>query len=287
MFATRLRRRALITLFLTLLSSVLVVVGPLWAQNAIDVRSDRWLRIRELSGEVEYFTTSTTTAARVGDLLAHAGDGVRTGAHASCVLEVDTGVGTITLAENTELAVRSLDFASDNGQITRLNVPYGNVILNLRRFTHRGSELEIETPSGVSGVRGTEFGIIVHPDDLRTAIATESGAVYATAEGRTVNVTGGLQTLMRSGDPPLPPQPIPPEPIFDYQIEQTIRGQVRYLMLAGQIDPINQVYVEGELQDVAPTGEFRYKSLASRGASLHVRIVTPLGDVTTYDIALL
>ena len=102
-----------------------------------------------------------------------------------------------------------------------------------------------------------------------------------------MNVTGGLQTLMRPGDPPLPPQPIPPEPIFDYQIEQTIRGQVRYLMLVGQIDPINQVYVEDELQDVTSTGEFRYRSLAFRGASLDVRIVTPLGDVTTYDIALL
>ena len=163
MFSIRLRRRALIILSLFLLTSFVVTNAPLWAQRSIDVRSDRWLRIRELSGEVEYFTTSTTTMAQMGDLLTTAGDGVRTGANASCVLEVDTGVGTITLTENTELAVRSLDLASDNGQITRLTVPYGNVILNLRRFTHRGSELEIETPSGVSGVRGTKFGIIVHP----------------------------------------------------------------------------------------------------------------------------
>jgi hypothetical protein len=287
MFSIRLRRRALIILSLVLLTSVVVAHAPLWAQRSIDVRSDRWLRVKAVSGSVEFFTANTSAAAQVGDLLTAPGDGVRTGQNSSCVLEVDTGVGTITLNENTELAVRRLDFAADNGQITRLTVPYGNVVLNLRRFTHRGSELEIETPTGVSGVRGTEFGIVVHPNDSRTAIATASGAVYAAAEGTTVNVNDGLQTLIRPGDAPLPPKPIPPEPIFDYQISSTIRNRVRYLVLLGRIDPINQVYVEDELQDVTPAGEFRYESLAYHGASLRVRIVTPLGDVTTYDIALL
>jgi len=66
-----------------------------------------------------------------------------------------------------------------------------------------------------------------------------------------------------------------------------MRNSVRYLMLVGQIDPINQVYVEDELQYVTPAGEFRYESLAYHGVDLRVRIVTPLGEVATYDIALL
>jgi len=159
MFAIRLRRRTWMTLCLVLLTSFVVAHAPLWAQNSIDVRSDRWLRISAISGDVEYFRNSTRKVAEVGDFLTAPGEGVRTGANASCVVEVDNGVGTIRLNEHTELTIRALDFAADNGQITRLTVPYGNVILNLRRFTHRGSELEIETPSGVSGVRGTEFGL--------------------------------------------------------------------------------------------------------------------------------
>ncbi|MEM6716027.1 MAG: FecR domain-containing protein, partial [Cyanobacteria bacterium P01_C01_bin.147] len=183
--------------------------------------------------------------------------------------------------------VEELSLAPDNGRITRLSVPRGNVVLNLRRFTHRGSELEIETPSGVSGVRGTDFGIIVHPEDQRTSVATETGAVFAAAEGVTVDVPNGFQTLIRMGDPPIEPQPIPAEPLFEYRIESAVRDYVRYLVLVGQIDPINQLYVADELQDVTETGEFRYEDFAYHGATVQVSIVTPLGDVTTYDVSLL
>ncbi|NEQ42712.1 MAG: FecR domain-containing protein [Leptolyngbya sp. SIOISBB] len=265
----------------------MALVTPLWAQNSIDVSGDRSLRVQNFSGNVQYFSAGTSYPAQIGDQLTTVGEGVRTGSGSSCTLAVDVGVGTITLRENTELLIRELGFAEDNGRITRLSVPQGNVILNLRRFTHRGSELEIETPSGVSGVRGTEFGIIVHPEDQRTSIATLTGAVFAEAVGTTVDVPDGFQTLMRVGEPPLEPQPIPAEPVFEYQIEEAMRDYVRYLVLIGRIDPINQVYVADELQDVTKTGEFRYESLAYRGATVQVNIVTPLGDVTTYDISLL
>lgn len=277
------------TLFLglALFSLSLVLSLPTAAQDAIDVTLDRWLRIQELSGDVEVFTATTSRAAEAGDLIAFTGDGVRTGNDSSCVLEVDINVGTITLLPNTELVIRELDYAPDDGRITRLTVTRGNVNLNLRRFTNRGSELEIETPSGVAGVRGTEFGIIVHPDNQRTAIATAEGEVFAAAQGVSVDVPDGFQTLIRLGEPPLEPMPIPAEPAFDFRVETLFRNGVRFLVLVGQINPINQVYVEDELQEVTDTGEFRYESFAFYGSRLQVRIVTPLGDVFNYDIALL
>ncbi len=287
MFKNKFQRRALTLFCLTLLASFITLVAPLWAQNSIDVSGNRSLRVQDISGNVQYFTTNTSYPAQVGGQLTAVGDGVRTGNGSSCTLAVDVGVGTIALRENTELLIQELAFAEDNGRITRLSVPQGSVTLNLRRFTHRGSELEIETPSGVSGVRGTEFGIIVHPEDQRTSVATETGAVFAEAVGTTVDVPDGFQTLMRVGEPPLEPQPIPAEPVFEYRVEESIRNSVRYLVLVGRIDPINQIYVADELQDVTETGEFRYESLAYRGVSIQVNIVTPLGDVTTYDISLL
>ncbi|MDB9524709.1 FecR domain-containing protein [Oscillatoria sp. CS-180] len=225
--------------------------------------------------------------AEVGDLLMATGDGVQTEVNASTTLEVDTGVGTIALQENTEIAIQSLDFADDGGYITRLYVSQGGVSLNLRRFTHPSSELEIETPSGVTGVRGTEFGVLVHPSDSRTGVATQSGEVYAEAESVEVSVPEGFQTLIRPGEPPLPPKPIPEEPFFNYQIEIVVRDGLRYLRIVGQIDPINQVYVEDELQQLNELGEFTYEVPAFYGANIDVRIVTPLGDETVYDIPLL
>ena len=287
MFKQLQRRRILVLLFIALMTSFVALVAPLFAQNSIDISGDRWLRVQAVSGNVQYFTASENHTAQVGDRLIAAGDGVRTGSASSCTLAVDVGMGTISLRENTELIIDELGFAADNGRITRLSVPQGNVVLNLRRFTHRGSELEIETPSGVSGVRGTEFGIIVHPEDQRTSVATETGAVFAAAEGVTVDVPDGFQTLIRLGEPPLEPRPIPAEPVFEYRIEAAMRDYVRYLVLVGQIDPINQAYVAGELQNLTETGEFRYEYFAYHGATVQVSIVTPLGDVTTYDISLL
>ena len=82
-------------------------------------------------------------------------------------------------------------------------------------------------------------------------------------------------------------EPNPAEPLFEYRIESAVRDYVRYLVLVGQIDPINQLYVADELQDVTETGEFRYEDFAYHGATVQVSIVTPLGDVTTYDVSLL
>ncbi|HEY9888313.1 MAG TPA: FecR domain-containing protein [Candidatus Obscuribacterales bacterium] len=280
-------RRPLSLLLLVVVGLLLTLMPPSAAQQSINVRIDRWLLVQAIAGEVQFFTPETRRAAQIGDRLIATGYGIRTGNNASCILEVDTGVGTITLQPNTQLEVRNLAFADDNGYITHLYVSQGSVNLNLRRFTHPGSELEIETPSGVSGVRGTEFGVIVHPDDQRTGVATRTGAVYASAQAVTVDVEAGYQTLIRPGEPPLEPTPIPPTPTFDYRVEPVVRNGLRYLRLVGQVDPINQAYVGAALQTLTATGEFQYEVPAYYGVSLQIRVVTPLGDEAVYDISLL
>lgn len=271
-----------------ILSSLLVIWVPqLQAQLNVDVQVKRWLSVQSLSGDVEYFGVNGDRVAEVGDVLIAVGDGVRTGENSASTLQVDTGIGTIALHENTDITVQSLGLASDGGYITHLYVSQGGVTLNLRRFTHRGSELEIETPSGVTGVRGTEFGVIVDPTDKRTGIATESGEVYAMAESTVITVPSGFQTLMRPGEPPLAPIPIPEEPFFDYQVAIIVRNGLRYLQLIGQINPINQIYIEDELQVLNEIGEFKYDVLAYRGVDVRARIITPLGNEATYNIPLL
>ena len=281
------RKRVLILVAVVMSSWWLVLAPQLQAQQSIDVRIERWLSIQEMVGDVQYLSPRGSRAAASGDRLTAVGDGVRTGNDASSTLILDTGVGTITMQNNTELEVRGLEFADDNGYITRLYVSQGGVSLNLRRFTHEGSELEIQTPSGVSGVRGTEFGVLVDPDDQRMGIATETGEVYAAAQAETVTVPGGFQTLIRPGEPPLEPTPIPDVPEFDSQVEIVVRNSLRYLLLRGRIDPINQVYVEDELQTVNEAGEFEYEVPARYGVGIQVRVVTPLGNEAVYDVPLL
>lgn len=271
---------AVLSSFLILLLSF-VDVHPSMANT-----SGRALTITQVNGSAQYLTASRSRPAAVGDQLTSTRDGVRTGRNASVTLTVDTTIGTITLRENTEVRIKRLALAPDNGRITHLYVPEGQVNLNLRPFTHAGSELDIETPSGVSGVRGTEFGVLVKPDGA-TGVATRSGEVAATAQTKTVAVQAGYQTLIRPDSPPASPTQIPPEPVFEYRVERVIRRGQRVLLLIGKIDPINQAYVDGELQILKPWGEFGYEALARRNTQVKVTVVTPLGDETDYDISLL
>lgn len=283
----KLKFQNILVITLTVVSLLAILTTSLPAQQSIHVEINRWLRVREAVGNVRFFNNDGDRAAAVGDLLVSRGDGLRTGNNSSSTLEVDTGVGTITLQENTDLAIVNLSFAPDDGRITHLYVSRGGVILNLRRFTHRGSELEIETPTGVSGVRGTEFGVIVGEEDGRTGLATRSGEVYANAQATEVTVPAGYQTLIRPGEPPLEPTPIPEQPDFDYRVETRFQGSQRRLILVGTINPINQAYIGDEQQTLNEMGEFRYEVPAYYGVGVSVRVVTPLGDETTYDITLL
>lgn len=272
---------------LVLLGCLLVLLAPLGhAQQTFDVRVDRWLTVKQLSGEVIRFGPGQQQSARGGDRLTAPGEGIRTGADSFSLLEVDTGIGTIYVRENTEVRIRSLSTVADGGKITRLYVSRGNVRLNLRRFTHPSSELEIETPSGVSGVRGTEFGVIVQPEGS-TGLSTLTGSVYAAAQSVEVTVPDGFQTLIRPGEPPLEPMPIPPEPVFYYRVENIIRNGLRRLVLVGTINPINQAFVNGELQTLSREGRFTYEAPAARDTQVRITITTPLGDEVEYVIPLL
>ncbi len=255
------------------------------AQPPLQVRFDRWLLLQELTGSVTHEHQSTAQPAKVGDKLSEIGDGIATGKNSTAVLMVDTGIGFITVAENTSLKITDLDYASDNGRITRLAVSGGRVRLKLRRFTHPGSRLEIETPAGLSGVRGTDFGLVVQPGG-KTAIAVLNGAVAVSAQNQSIRIAGGFQSFTIPGEPPIPPVPLRDDPTLQYSFEQIIDRGVRRLRLVGQVDPVNSVMVDGVPQATDRYGRFRssQKPLPKK-LRFKVVVTTPLGKERPYDVA--
>jgi hypothetical protein len=263
----------------------LLAMATVTAQSPIRVRFDRWLLLQEFTGSVTREQQSTAQPAKVGDKLEQLGDGITTGKSSSALLTVDTGIGFITVAESTSLKIIDLDYAPDNGRITRLKVTGGRVRLNLRRFTHPGSRLEIETPAGLSGVRGTEFGLVVQPGG-KTSIAVLSGAVAMAAQNRSVRVAGGFQALTIPGEPPLQPVPLRDDPTLQYTFEQIIDRGVRRLRVVGQVDPVNSVIVDGVPQATDRYGRFRSpQKPLPKTLRFKVVVTTPLGKERTYDVA--
>ncbi|MGG6239051.1 FecR family protein [Nodosilinea sp. AN01ver1] len=266
--------------------STFTVLTVAFAAYALPVRVNRGLSVRQLQGEVVMLRPSGSDSAAVGDRLNAVGDGLRTGTRSSAVLEVDTDVGFLDVSERTELRIRTLEMAADGGRITHLSVPRGQVRTRLRRFTNQGSQFEIETPAGISGVRGTEFGVSVQ-ENGKTGIATLSGAVDTAAVGETVAVPAGFQNLIWPGEPPTQPVPLRDDPGLSYERQVTIENNTRYVTLTGRVDPVNTVFVDGTPQTVDRQGEFRLTRLATARLRVEVVVITPLGRQETHEIYLL
>jgi hypothetical protein len=253
--------------------------------RSLRVRVDRWLALQNLTGTVMYRQRNSYRAAQRRDRLQSVGDGITTGHASTATLEVDTGVGTVHLAENTALTVRSLDLAPDNGRVTYLDVPYGQVRLQLRHFTHSGSRLEIQTPSGISAVRGTVFGMSVQSNG-KTGVATLTGKVATIAQGQTVLVPAGFQNLTITGEPPSQPVPLRDSTELHYRMERQIQSGIRRVFLLGQVDPVNTVLIGSNPQEIDRNGRFQISLPAVSQQTLAVTVITPLGKRQVHQLLL-
>jgi hypothetical protein len=279
------RYRVLFVVAFTLSLLVLPrIVGV--AQRTVPVRIARWLALQQIGGSVTYQRGNSSRPAQVGDRLQAVGDGLTTGQRSNARLEVDTGVGFVNVSESTRLRIRALDYAADNGRITRIDVPQGQIRLQVRPFTHNGSELEIYTPAGVSGVRGTEFGVNVQTDG-KMGVATLAGSVATAAQGETVIVPDGFQNLTIPGQPPSPPVPLRDSTELEYRVERTIRRGIRRLQLIGQVDSVNTVLVEGVPQVTDSNGQFSIQLPVRNWVRVEITVITPLGKQQVYDLSIL
>ena len=260
---------------LSLLAAVLVGTSvPLYAQSV----SGRWLQLQRFSGTVTV-VAGRSKSARIGDRLSAVGHGLVTGSRSSANLSVDTGIGTIAVAQNTRITIDRLTTLADGGRVTILDVPRGQARLQVRRFTNPSSRLELHTPSGVAAVRGTEFGVSVSPEG-RTVVATTEGSVEATAASQSVEVLPETVSLIYPGQPPTPAAPLDHELAIRWDANEWSNG---YLYLSGNIDAANTITVMGEELPVNRRGRFETRlSLPTRSQRVTIEVSNAVGETRTY-----
>ena len=95
----------------------LMIMAHSLAQQALQVRVDRWLEVRQVANEVMFSHDAAPRSAQVGDRLQAVGDSITTGKKSTATLSVDTGVGVVEMAEQTTLRIRTLDIAPDQGAL--------------------------------------------------------------------------------------------------------------------------------------------------------------------------
>lgn len=270
--------RRLLLLFL-LVGSLLLAMASY--SPAVTLRGDRWLAIADLTGSVQFITSEQRRAARKGDRLASVGDTLITSSNASARLTVDEAIGSVTMAQNSHLRIQSLSITQNGGRITELAVIRGQVRLRVRPFTNPESRLEIYTPVGISGVRGTDFGVTVQPNG-QTAIVTETGTVAASAQGETVLVEAGFQSIIRPGQPPTPAEAFRDDPTLQIDSLEAISQSAARMV--GYTDPANIVKVNGETQSFDEAGRFDFEVSISRDRLIQADVTTPLGNQQEYQL---
>ena len=275
------------SVFLSWLFGMSVGVPAAYGQSRT-IRGDRWLRIAALSGTVEFIPfQGQRRRARIGDRLSSVGDVLITGPDSSARLEVDLATGFVSMAENSQLQIRTLSITRSGGRITELLVQRGQVRLRIRPLTNPATRIEIYTPAGVSGVRGTEFGVAVGPEG-QTGVATLEGLVSSSAQGQTVSVRALEQTTIRPGEPPTPPEPLRDDPDLFIEVLRPASGrdeQGRSLVeIAGFTDVVNLLAVDNEPQSLSRDGRFEVSVPLPENRRIPVLITTPLGTNQQYEL---
>ncbi|MGD1908583.1 MAG: FecR domain-containing protein [Leptolyngbyaceae cyanobacterium] len=243
-------------------------------------QSSRWLEVSRLSGSVTYRGSSVRSAQR-GDRLNQSGHGIYTGSRASTVLNIDSGIGTVSVAENTRFSVRRLAILSDGARVTVLSVTQGQARIQARPFTNPNTRLELHTPSGVAAVRGTEFGVNVAGDGKST-VGTLEGSVEVTAQDVSVLVNAGFAVVIVPGEPPTPPMPLDPELQLEL-VDFYRRG--RTLHLQGRINAANALFMNGREITISRSGWFSTALPLSRSHhTVTLTVQDPLGDVREYPM---
>lgn len=288
--------RAAILAFL-LLAGILVAVSlPVFAggpprRSQQQISQERYLECIEVSGDVTYynngFLKQVQRQAKVGDRISRPGQGIRTGANSNATLATDNGIANSRMSQNSNFSIRNLGRQPNGATTTELRMNQGQVRSKVRRFTNPRSNFTIQTPTGVAGVRGTDFLVIVQPDG-ETRIITVEGLVAVSGGKQNQEVTeevgAGNYAIVRSGNPPTKPASFNGDARVSLELLPAPEtGKVR---VSGVVNPINSVFLEGQSLPVSPTGEFETVVSFPAQGILRLLVRTPLGGEQVYELKL-
>ncbi len=245
-------------------------------------RNNGWLELRQLTGTAVYQQQGKRLKAWIGMRLTQVGEIFETAPGASAILSLDQGLGSIQVFEQTRFRIKAIHTTASGGRVTLVDVLKGQVRLKVRPMKNPSSRLEVFTPVGMNGVRGTEFGISVQPSG-KASVATLSGQVDTIAMGETQAISQGLQTLTMPGEAPQPPEKLQDDP--DARVNMS-RVEGNMLRLVGQTDAVNSLFINGEPQDTDREGNFDISFPVGNAAFVKLHIVTPLGKRRDYKLPL-
>jgi FecR protein len=149
------------------------------------------------------------------DMPLEQGDHLKTGAKGFAEILVDDG-SQMRLEENSEITLSELSADAQTKSITAsVYLWFGRMLSNLTPFAHSRSKFEVQTPTVVAGVRGTDFAVEV-VEANHTDVGVFDGEVTVAGLDRQksplreseVVLGKGYQSSVFRNRPPGPPVPL-------------------------------------------------------------------------------
>lgn len=151
---------------------------------------------------------SAGTVIQLGDILKTA-----TGSSAA-VIFADGSV--ITLHSASEMRFDHLSAHGETGMVdSRLHLIDGRLDTRVKPAVGPGSRFEIQTPSAISAVRGTEYRAAVTAEGHASNIEVLHGKVQVTGARKPRLIAAGFGTRVAAGKPPSQPKKLLPPPVLD------------------------------------------------------------------------
>ncbi len=179
-----------------------------------------------LSGRVEILRRGAPAAepAALGARLSP-GDRLVVGEGSGAEVRLDDG-SLLQVGAGSTLEVGELDVHADTSRHVSFRLLVGRVVARVVKLIQRNSRFEIETPTGVAGVRGTAFLVEADPQ-RRSLVAVFSGAVQVApkeaAGSGAVVVLPNQETRLGVGDE----APSPPATLRQVRVDRWLRAAVK------------------------------------------------------------
>ncbi|MFD0695818.1 Ig-like domain-containing protein [Paenibacillus sp. GCM10027628] len=146
----------------------------------VDAKTVRVAVIASLSGDVTVKKGGgSKTYDAYENMSLNQGDTLYTGADSSVTLNLSNGDSDVTLGDNAELNVSDLN-SSNGSKKSKLKIWAGSMWVKVKSLAGTNDEFEVETPTAVMGVRGTQFFVGVDPHTGKIKMAVGAGRVSAT-----------------------------------------------------------------------------------------------------------
>ncbi|BBB27061.1 FecR domain-containing protein [Amphritea japonica] len=182
----------------------------------------KWIRsnpvpaeISELRGEAELLRAADNSVIPLTEgSQIQLGDRIRSGADTTLAIRFADNT-VLTLYSDSLIRFDHLSAHGTTGMVdSRLNLLKGRMDTRVTPASGPGSRFEIETPSAISAVRGTEYRATVADEGQLSNIEVLHGKVVVSGADKKRLIKAGYGTQIATGTAPIPPKKLLPPPPF-------------------------------------------------------------------------